>query len=67
MDQVTRFSVKELRARKNVTQTTAAADLGISVATYNKWERFAGNLSLKKANKLAEYYGVTLDQILFCP
>lgn len=61
------FSLKELRARKNKTQREVAADLGISVATYCAWENDISNVAISKVSALADYFGVTIGQISFCP
>lgn len=60
-----RFTLKELRARKNKSQSQVANDLGISLQTYHAWERDISNISVSKVLALAEYYGVTLDEIKF--
>lgn len=57
------YTLKELRARKNLTQSQAAKELGISTQTYNSWESNFGKVKLKAASKVAEFYGVKLDQI----
>jgi DNA-binding helix-turn-helix protein len=58
-----KFYISELRARKGVTQAQVAADLGISVATYNAWEKDISNVAISKVVALAEYFGCTVDQI----
>ncbi len=57
------FSLKELRARKNETQHQVAEALGISVQTYNSWERNISNVAVSKVKALAEYFGVELSDI----
>ena len=57
------FTLKELRARKNKTQSQVACDLGISTQTYNAWEKDISNIAVSKVNAVAKYYGVKLDQI----
>ncbi|EFL57979.1 DNA-binding helix-turn-helix protein [Veillonella atypica ACS-134-V-Col7a] len=52
-----------MRARKGATQAQVAADLGISVATYNAWEKDISNVAISKVVALAEYFGCTVDQI----
>ena len=59
-----KFTIKELRARKNVTQAKAAEDLGVSVQTYNAWEKDISNVGVSKVLAVAEYYGVSLNDIL---
>lgn len=58
-----RYTLKELRARKNKTQAEVAGDLGVSVATYNAWERDVSNVAISKVYALAQYFGVTIDEI----
>ncbi len=63
MEQERQYTIKELRARKDVTQEQAARDLGISVQTYNAWEKDISNVAISKVMAVAEYYGVQLSQI----
>lgn len=60
-----KFSIKELRVRKDKTQAEAAKDLGITTTTYNAWENNFGIVKISNARKVAKYYGVTLNDILF--
>lgn len=60
-----RFSLKELRARKKKTQQQVAEDLGISVQTYNAWEKDISNVAISKVMALANYFGVKIDEIKF--
>lgn len=59
------FTLKELRARKNQTQAETAAAMGISVQTYNRWERDISNIAVSKVKALADYFGVGLNDIFF--
>lgn len=61
------YSLRELRARKNKTQKQVATDLGISAATYCAWEKDISQVSIGKVQAVAEYFGVTIGQISFCP
>lgn len=67
MNYPNQFTLKELRARKNKTQEQVAADLGISPQTYNAWERDISNVAVSKVLAVAEYFGVALGDIIFCP
>jgi len=58
-----KFSLKELRARKNQTQEEVARNLGISPQTYNAWEKDISNVGISKVYALANYYGVSIDEI----
>lgn len=58
-----KYTLRELRARKNVTQKEVAKDLGISYQTYNAWEQDISNVGISKVYALAKYFGVTIDEI----
>lgn len=58
-----KFSLKELRARKNVTQRKVAEELDISYQTYNAWEKNPGIIKLSQLLKLCKYFEVSLDEI----
>ncbi len=60
-----KYTLKELRARKNETQEEVAKNLGISIQTYNAWEKDISNIAVSKVYALAEYFGVTIDEIKF--
>ena len=66
MNEAPQYTLKELRARKNVTQREAAKDLGIALQTYNKWESDISNVAISKVKAVADYFGVPLSQISFC-
>lgn len=57
------FTLKELRARKNETQEQVAAAIGVSLQTYNSWEKSISNVAVSKVNALAKHFGVKLTQI----
>lgn len=59
------YTLKELRARKNVTQERVAKDIGVSPQTYCAWEKDISNVAVSKVKALANYFGVTLNQIFF--
>lgn len=58
-----KYSVKELRARKNETQKQTAEALGITTPTYNAWEKDISNVGVSKVCALANHFGVTIGQI----
>lgn len=60
-----KYTLKELRARKNKTQIEVAKELGISYQTYNAWEQDISNVGVSKVYALAKYFGVTIDEIKF--
>lgn len=57
------FTLKELRARKNETQEQVANEIGVSVQTYNSWEKSISNVAVSKVNALAKHFDVKLTQI----
>lgn len=61
------YSLRELRARKNKTQRQVAADLGISTTTYCAWEKDISQVAVSKVLAVADYFGVAIGQISFCP
>lgn len=63
MDRETQYSLKELRARKNLTQEQTAKDLGISTQTYCAWEKNISNVAVSKVQAVADYFGVKIGQI----
>lgn len=65
MDYEPKYTLKELRARKNLTQKQVANDLGISAQTYNAWEKDISNVAISKVQALADYFGVPLGRISF--
>lgn len=58
-----KYSAKELRARINLTQRETAEKLGVSPTTYNAWEQDFGNVKARNAVKMAELFGVKIDDI----
>ena len=56
------YSLKELRARKNMTQAEVAENIGISTQTYNAWEKDVSNVAIGKVKALADFFGVTIIQ-----
>lgn len=62
-----KFSLRELRARRRLTQKQVAKDLGISIQTYNSWEKDISGVAVSKVQAVANYYGVPLGQISFGP
>ena len=57
------YSLKELRARKNWTQRETAQRLGISVQTYNAWEKDISRVAVGKVIKIADLFEVKLSEI----
>lgn len=58
-------TLKILRERENLTQVEIAEKLNISPQRYYLYEKGKRRLPVKLAKKLADYYGVTLEEIFF--
>ena len=60
------YTLKELRARKNMTQYEVAKNIGISTQTYNAWERDVSNVAISKVKALADLFEVSIG-VIFLP
>ena len=58
--------LKLLRKQKGISQDEAAQSLGVSLSSYQKYEREKNSVtpSLDALMKLADFYGVTTDYLL---
>ncbi|MDU0938796.1 MAG: helix-turn-helix transcriptional regulator [Clostridiales bacterium] len=59
-----KYSLKELRARLNLTQEILAFKLGVTTATYNNWEKSLLNVKIKYLLKISDFFKISLDEIL---
>ena len=57
-------TVLELRKAKNVTQEEMAAELGVTAAAVSKWENNYTLPDILMLCALADYFGVTTDELL---
>lgn len=60
-----KYTLRELRARKRWTQRETANKLGVSVQTYNTWEKDVSHVAISKVNAMAKLFGVKIGQIFF--
>lgn len=58
-----KFSLRELRARKNWTQAQTAEKLGVSPQTYNAWEHDISKVKISKVNAIARLFEISLDEL----
>lgn len=63
MEEITKYSLEELRARKRKTQVEVAKEVNVSVTTYAKWEKKPGNIRISKFCELAQYFCVNITEI----
>ncbi len=60
---MTTFSLRDLREKHNFTQEQMAQIIGISRPTYIRLEGDRTDLSFKQAQKIAEYFHISLDDL----
>lgn len=58
------MNLKELRNKKNLSQSQAADALGISLRAYQNYEYGQREPNIEMIFKLADFYGVTTDYLL---
>lgn len=56
--------LKELRIKKGVLQSDVAAYIGVNNSTYAYYERGTHNPTPETLCKLADFFGVTVDELL---
>ena len=56
--------LKELRLKKGVLQSEVAAYIGVNNSTYAYYERGTHNPTPETLCKLADFFGVTIDELL---
>ncbi len=56
-------NMQEARKRANITQEEAAEYMETNQVQISKWERGRQDITLHKAAKLADLYGVSLDYL----
>jgi putative transcriptional regulator len=52
----------KLRVNRNLSQQNVADELGVDISTYARYEKGKPDIKLQHAKKLADFYGLTLDQ-----
>lgn len=58
-----KYYLKELRIRKKLKQREVADLLGVTLTTYNRWEKDLSGVAIGKVEKIAAFYDVRVDQI----
>ena len=56
--------MKELRTERNLSQKQAAAELGIGITTYCRYELGMREPGASLLDQMADYYDVTVDYLL---
>ena len=57
-------NLRYLREQKNLTLVEVAEKIGVSKLTVLKWEHGTSQISIGKAKRLAEYFGVSVGYLL---
>ncbi len=58
------YNLKALREQKGLLQKEVANAVGVHPSNYSKMEKGKRDVSINTADKLAKYYGVTLDELV---
>ena len=56
--------IKQLREEQSLTQRKVAAELGIDVAMYNRFEKGERSMKRELVKNLAHIYGISEDELL---
>lgn len=56
--------LKELRQEKKLSQKEIALELQVPLRTYQRWENGESQIKQDKAQKLADYFGVSVGYLL---
>ena len=62
-DQSIKSGLRVERARAGVSQATLCSVIGVNPSTYSGWESRDGSVGLEEAWRIAEVYGISLDQL----
>lgn len=57
-------NIRRLRRERDLTQEEVAAHLGISFQSISKWERGDGYPDITILPSLANYFGITVDELI---
>ena len=61
-------NLDELMRAKNINRSELARGIGLSTSTVNSWyNRSYENISLKTLRKLAKYFDITLEELVYGP
>ena len=58
------MNIKELRIERGLTKVQLAKELGVNKRTILRWENDMMSMSLKNAVKVAEFFGISLDDLV---
>ena len=58
------MKIKELRLKRSLTKAQLARELGVNKRTILRWEQDMMCMSLKHALKLADFFEVSIDDLI---
>lgn len=58
------MKIKELRLESGLTKVQLAKELGVNKRTILRWENDMMSMSLKNAVKIAEFFEISLDELV---
>ena len=58
------MKIKELRLECGLTKVQLAKELGVNKRTILRWEQDMMSMSLKNAVKVAEFFGISWDDLV---
>ena len=62
-----KFTIKQHRLLKDMTQEAVSEKLGVHVNTYAAWEKNPEKISIATSKMLATIFNVSVDDIIFLP
>ena len=57
------YIIKELRRKKNISQTDLAKEIGVSLRTIQLYEKKNANIPIKNLTKIADYFEMTIAEL----
>lgn len=58
------MKIKELRLERGLTKVQLAKELGVNKRTILRWEQDMMSMTLKHAVRLADFFEVSLDELI---
>lgn len=59
-----KFTLKGIRAQREMTQAEIAEKMGVTIAAVSVWEKNKGDMSARQFAQLCDIYNVSRDDIL---
>lgn len=56
-------TIKQLRRKKNISQTDLAKEIGVSLRTLQLYEKKNANIPIKNLGKIASFFGMTIAEL----